>query len=160
ATDPVYQFTTADPIIPSGPAATWPALTAAVLPPNPPPGLDFDAAWRHVAATYVNYDALSVTAATPRATFTDRNALTRPDLARALTRYPFTANGAVGGVAPLQRYDATTVVGVDAAFQDALNGRQMFANDIYRRLLVVTGVPPIPAANRPNPTDAQLAPRR
>jgi hypothetical protein len=43
-------------------------------------------------------------------------------------------------------------------YQEATADRQRFADEIYRRLLLVTGVPP--AAAPSTPTDAELAPRR
>jgi hypothetical protein len=45
-----------------------------------------------------------------------------------------------------------------AQFLQAQTDRQNLANDIYRRLLVVTGV--LPVANPAAPTDAELMPRR
>jgi hypothetical protein len=43
-------------------------------------------------------------------------------------------------------------------YQQALQDRQQFADDIYRRMLLVTGVPPV--ASPGNPTNAELSVRR
>ncbi len=47
---------------------------------------------------------------------------------------------------------------IQAQFQVALTARQQLADDIYRQLLAVTGVPP--PVNPAAPTDAELQPRR
>jgi hypothetical protein len=79
--------------------------------------------------------------------------LLRVDLNRRLTPYPLpspqtpaTYNG---------RFDVAAAV---AQFQQAQRDRQKLANDVYRRLLAVTGV--APPARRAAPTDAELMPRR
>jgi hypothetical protein len=79
--------------------------------------------------------------------------LERVNLNRRLTPYPLpsaqtlaTYNG---------RFD---VAGVADQFQAALRDRQKLADDIYRRLLAVTGV--APPARPAAPTDAELMPRR
>jgi hypothetical protein len=79
--------------------------------------------------------------------------LVRVDLNRRLTPYPLpspqtpeTFNG---------RFD---VAGVGDQFLQAQHDRQKLADDIYRRLLSVTGVSP--PARPATPTDADLLPRR
>jgi hypothetical protein len=79
--------------------------------------------------------------------------LGRVNLNRRLTPYPLlspqtlaTYNG---------RFD---VVAVADQFQKAQRNRQQLADDIYRRLLAVTGV--APPAQPADPTDAELLPRR
>jgi hypothetical protein len=93
-----------------------------------------------------------------------QTALSRINLNRRLTPYPLydTALGFTPNWTNPQSgntYNKVfTTAGDLAAAAEALADRQKFADDIYRRLLLVTGVPPpaIPAT----PTDAELAPRR
>src|SRR5262249_1671687 len=82
--------------------------------------------------------------------------LGRIDLNRRLTPYPLpspqtlaTYNG---------RFDVSSAA---AQFQQAQRDRQKLADDIYRRLLAVTGVADVPEARRANPDPTQdLMPRR
>jgi hypothetical protein len=126
---------------PAGQPIPFPQLVAATMPPNPPPSgatwsSEFTADWR---------DAIA-------------NAVGRMDLAVALTPFP--------SMDPQVRFDSTaastlpdgTVTTVAQQYQLAMADRQAFANQIYRRLLAVTGVAPVAAPA--TPTDAELAPRR
>lgn len=92
-----------------------------------------------------------------------QTALSRIDLNRRLTPYPLydTTFGYTPGWSNPQSGNTYNIAFTGANLtiaQQALADRQKFANDIYRRLLAVTGVPP--AANPSAPTDAELAPRR
>jgi hypothetical protein len=102
------------------------------------------------------------------------SALAKIDLNRFLSPYPHQGNGtsrAGYNSTPLLTtngyaldtpftVDATTTKVVYNQYLQAVQDRQNLANDIYRRLLLVTGVPPVPAADQASPTDAELAPRR
>jgi hypothetical protein len=86
----------------------------------------------------------------------DGRALTpvsRIDLSRKLTSYPLAVNQTP--VTYNQRFDVDPLA---ARFLQAQQERQNLAQEIYRRLLLVTGV--APAANPAAPTDADLMPRR
>ncbi len=91
-------------------------------------------------------------------------AISKIDLSRFLSPYPhmgkgttkvtFSATPLTNG--PNDRFDGNSAAMTQ--FQAAQTDRQNFANDIYRMLLRVTGVPP--AANPSAPTNAELATRR
>jgi hypothetical protein len=152
---------------PVGSAASFPPLNYRRTPPiavRTPPR-EFGDDWRAVTA-----------------------ALGRIDLNRVLPPYPHQGQGGNGVRAadgmtvlplstipllntpqnvrqgPYGRFDDASNPVVVNQFKAALAARQQFADDIYRRLLAVTGVVPIPAGTNPgqqgNPSDAQLAPRR
>lgn len=105
-------------------------------PTAPPTGSEFSANWR--AATLANLGTIL------------QLALRRLDLNRALTEYPTISN-------PALRYDSSALL---PTFQQATADRQNFANDIYRRLLAVTGVSPVLPANQATPLPTDLEPRR
>src|SRR5262249_46278189 len=96
-----------------------------------------------------------------------QTALSRINLNRRLTPYPL-YDSSIGGTPGWTNTQSgstyTTVFNQTsnatqwAAFQEAQADRQKLADDIYRRLLLVTGVPP--SATPSNPTAADLAPRR
>ncbi len=79
--------------------------------------------------------------------------LPRVDLNRRLTPYPLPSPQT-----PATYNNRFDVAALASQFQQAQHDRQQLADDIYRRLLAVTGVTPPtrPAA----PTDAELMPRR
>ncbi len=88
--------------------------------------------------------------------------LRRINLNRQLTQYPlYPAGGNQTQNTYAVRFDDATGMaaqGLNAAqWTQALLDRQNFANDVYRTLLAVTGVPP---ASATPPSDADLAPRR
>jgi hypothetical protein len=107
-----------------------------------------------------------------------QTALSRINLNRPLTPYPLYDGPPVQspglGASPGWRnpqsgstyntvFNSTTNPTAWNAFQEAQGDRQKLADDIYRRLLIVTGVPPVQTAGgfgpgNPSPTD--LAPRR
>jgi hypothetical protein len=96
--------------------------------------------------------------------------LGKVDLNRFLSPYPHQGSGTNWPIgAPLMgpndlRFDASsfstgaTPAQVMQQFQAAQTDRQNLANDIYRCLLAVTGIPPV--AVPATPTAAELAPRR
>jgi hypothetical protein len=93
-----------------------------------------------------------------------QTALSRIDLNRRLARYPLWDSSVTTGIPAWQNaqsgntYNKVFGAADTAAFNEAQGDRQKFADDIYRRLLLVTGIPP--AATPSSPTDAELAPRR
>jgi hypothetical protein len=96
-----------------------------------------------------------------------QTALSRIDLNRRLARYPLYDSTLATVPATVMAWQNTQsgnsynkVFGATdtAAFNEAQGDRQKFADDIYRRLLLVTGIPP--AATTSAPTAAELAPRR
>jgi hypothetical protein len=129
-------------------AIPFPATTATVLPPNPPGGNgEFGRDWRAAVGGVL------------KDIFFDEKGVQRgrADLNRSLPNYPSSS--------PTIRFDDSTKKNAAGTpysdlFAAAQAARQKMADDIYRRLLAVTGVPVIGAANRANPTDAQLRPRR
>jgi len=81
----------------------------------------------------------------------------RIDLNRPLPPFPHMSSGTTAAiVVPNGRYDTNPAALTQ--FQTAMQARQIFANDIYRRLLAVTGVSP--SGTPANPSAADLAPRR
>jgi hypothetical protein len=102
-------------------------------------------------------------------------ALGKIDLNRPLTPYPLMPAGGnpYGGSAQTQatymgrfddpnnmNYDQNNFASLVAQYQKAQTDRQNLANDIYRRLLAITGVAPVSPLNLGTPTDNDLAPRR
>jgi hypothetical protein len=85
-------------------------------------------------------------------------ALTKIDLRRTLRQYPL-YNGPLQNTSSyLRRFD---IQGGATTYTDFLNAqadRQKLADDLYRRLLVVCGVPPVVTAA--SPTNSELATRR
>jgi hypothetical protein len=120
--------------VPSGPAVSFPALKLRPLPP--PPGSDFRADWRAGVG------------------------LQRVDLNRPLPPFPNQRTGTVPpyGPAPVGPFDRFDDPAAADLFLEALFERQRLADQVYRTLLLVTGVPP--AARPAAPTDAELQPRR
>jgi hypothetical protein len=91
------------------------------------------------------------------------SALAKVDLNRFLPPYPHQGQGTTLGTfnptpmtAANDRFDDAGAIQNQAAA--AVQARQQLANDIYRRFLAVTGVPPV--ATPASPTAAELAPRR
>jgi hypothetical protein len=117
-------------LAPQGAAINFPALIAANLPPSSPATwTEFGPNWQYNAAY----------------------ALKRLDLNRTLTAYPTYVLSS--------RHDDNSVNPLTSAqYLQATSDRQQFADDIYRTLLVVTGV--VPPAVATAPTDAELAPMR
>jgi hypothetical protein len=128
---------------PSGTAVAFPALSLRPVPPNtapPAPNTEFTVDWKSLDATIGSVD-----------------------LNRFLPPYPHLGQGttpATYSTTPLTtsygRFDDNGPI--QAQFVAAQQARQQLADDIYRRLLRVTGVlaPAAPGA----PTAAELAPRR
>jgi hypothetical protein len=96
-----------------------------------------------------------------------QTALSRINLNRRLTPYPLYDTGLGGSPVWTNTQSGSTYNAVfsttSTAFQEAQADRQKLADDIYRRLLIVAGVPPVSSAggystSNPSPTD--LAPRR
>ncbi len=74
-----------------------------------------------------------------------------------------TVNGGNFTPDPNARYDDPNnpnLKQIQTQYNAAMQARQTLANDIYRRLLLVTGAPAIPAADQASPTEDELAPRR
>jgi hypothetical protein len=130
-----YQGGTADQA-PSGPPQAFPPVKQRLAPLLAQS--DFAPDWRAVTA-----------------------ALGRLDLNRHLSPFPHqgSGNGVPFGpplVGPADRFDAS--LDATSQFLEALAERQQFTNDLYHRLLTVTGVPT--PAQPAAPTDAELMPRR
>jgi hypothetical protein len=91
-------------------------------------------------------------------------ALGRVDLNRPLPPYPHQGQGLTPPFSntplagPYDRFDDPDRPEAIRQSQAALAARQQLADDIYRRLLAVTGVPPV--QDRANPTPDELVPRR
>ncbi|HEV3445801.1 MAG TPA: hypothetical protein VG099_14255 [Gemmataceae bacterium] len=120
---------------PSGPAVAFPPL--ALRSAAPPVQSDFTPDWRAVRA-----------------------GLERININRPLPPFPHQGSGSSPPFgAPLcgpgERFDSVQAA---SQFHDALFERQRLADNIYRSLLLVTGVPP--AANPTAPSDQELMPRR
>jgi hypothetical protein len=129
---------------PLGAAVPFPPVppTAAVtnnlaaMPPNPS---EFGADWKAVSA-----------------------GLRRIRLNRPLPPYPHMGSGQMPPYqAPLVTWGTSytlTAGPIATQYQAALSARQILANDLYRRLLALTGVTPVVAPAAPTPTE--LIPRR
>src|SRR5207245_568058 len=120
---------------PLGPAVPFPSLALRSLPP--PFESEFTPDWRSVRA-----------------------GLERINLNRPLPPFPHQGSGSsppFGATlcGPGERFDSAQAA---SQFHDALFERQRLADNIYRRLLLLTGVPP--AANPAVPSDQELLPRR
>jgi hypothetical protein len=161
---------------PTSVAVGFPPLTnrANPLPTN---NTDFDLDWRF--DTRGLYEA-GLSSSNPMPT---GPALGRVDLNRFLPPYPHMGQGGyrlVGGqfafdpADPTLPYKNTPVSGFAGRFDSdqmtsgpiytqflaAQTARQQLASDIYRRLLMVTGVPAVAAGTEANPSDTDLMPRR
>jgi hypothetical protein len=121
-----------------------PSPPAAAANTTPNPAID----WRSIDAALNKVDLNRYLPAYPH-----QGSGTTPLSASAV---PITLNGANGLPDPNGRFDVN--VNVQAQFLVAQQARQQFADDIYRRLLLVTGVPSV--VNPLVPTAAELAPRR
>jgi hypothetical protein len=96
------------------------------------------------------------------------SALAKVNLNRFLSPYPHQGQGGAPSTyqpTPVPGCNLDTPFNIDAPngpiynqYLAAVNDRQNLANDIYRRLLLVTGVPPVGTPATPQPSD--LAPRR
>ncbi len=89
--------------------------------------------------------------------------LGRIKLNRPLAPYPHMGSGLIPPYGPAlttygTSYGTSTVTAVYNQYQAAILARQTLANDIYRRLLALTGV--TPSATPATPTSTDLAPRR
>jgi hypothetical protein len=143
-----YGIPAADPTgAPRGPALPFPPLAWRT---NPPPGFpapaplgEFGPDWRANHAGSSGWHGGGG----------------RINLRRALPPYPHQGGAPDGSplVGPFDRFD-TNDPQVVAQFTEAVVARQQFADELYRKLLAVTGLPAPrdPAA----PTDAELEPRR
>jgi hypothetical protein len=139
---------------PSGTNQIFPKPGQAVSAFDPQGTSDFGADWRY------NNNAIPIGA----------QALTRINLRRPLKPYPIYPNNGQGDQTQSSyqtRFDQGTVAGgtftlnsIAIQFQQAQADRQKLADDIYRRLLLVTAIPPVPAARQAQPLDSDLAPRR
>jgi hypothetical protein len=165
---------------PQGPAIPFPQLGP---PPTSPTIIgigdigngEFSGDWRTTLAQYVLKGGAAVTNTTTGQRL-PLAALKRIDLNRPLRNYPL-GNVVNPAANPPQfgpqvqstytiRFDdpnaakamGATLVQVQQEFLWAQQDRQVFANDIYRTLLALTGVPS--AADPANPTDTELAYRR
>jgi hypothetical protein len=150
---PATGVTTGNPdMVPSGGAVTFPSFLAGspVQPVTNSPGTspppfqtEFGTDWRAASA-----------------------ALGRIKLNRPLPPYPHMGSGMIppygspiAGTAYGQSYGTLTAgTALSNQYQAAFLARVTLANDIYRRLLSLTGV--TPAANPATPTNTELAPRR
>lgn len=137
---PAYPIGAAVPFPTSPPTSAVPGVTAL------PAGSDFGPDWR---TTYIN--ALGAS-------------LGRINLNRFLPPYPHMGSGTTPQtftttpMANSGRFDDGIAGPLNTQFQAANNARVQLADDIYRRLLKVTGV--TPPANPAAPTDLELMPRR
>ncbi|HXG09624.1 MAG TPA: hypothetical protein VNK04_07530 [Gemmataceae bacterium] len=143
-----YGYTTATTLeqleqAPRGPSQNFPSLTMRSTAPAANANTDFNSVdWRPVA-----------------------NLLGRINLSRFLPPYPHQGSGktqAEYSAAPLVTFGNNTRFDDGGAIQEqflaAQTARQELANDIYRRLLAVTGVKT--PTNKAAPTDEELMPRR
>lgn len=129
---------------PYGPSIAYPSLPLSA----PPVASEFGADWRAKAIyTYPSNDASNILL---------RTALRRINLNRPLTPYPLLKT--VSGSPAPNWYNQATAAD-QAQFKQALADRQQFADDIYRRLLVVAGVAPV-TPDPKTPKESDLAPRR
>ena len=147
-------------LAPLGAAAPFPAMppSAAVTTSGGPS--EFGPDWRAASANPTSYAANN--------TFLYMSPGGRIRLNRPLPPYPHMGAGATPpysnqppnnpspyGVA----YDLTKPP-IAAQYTAAVTARQALANDIYRRLLAITGVAPVAPANLATPLYTDLAPRR
>lgn len=142
-----YAVNAADPYAaPNGAAIQYPALPYAA----PPAGTsEFGTDWRAKSA----YQWVGP-ASSPLLT-----ALSRINLNRKLTPYPLGDPNPSTDPQSTATYNRVFTAGaIKMQADQALADRQKFADDIYRRLLLVCGVPP--AANPAAPIETDLAPRR
>jgi hypothetical protein len=166
-----YLTRNANPLFaPMGQAVTFPPLlsgpTIGNVPGTNPITSEFGPDWRALSANTMTY--LSTT---NPAGYTSPGARIR--LNRALPPYPHMGSGTTPPYQNLppnapnptfptyygQAYNLTNVT-IASQYQAALSARQALANDIYRRLLAVTGVLPVLPANVATPLPTDLAPRR
>jgi hypothetical protein len=163
---PPFQNYSGNGFVPSGPPIPFPTLNSPTPAPSSSPGGEFAFDWRAAIprlSVKASGQALVNVAGQPII----NSALQRINLNRPLTPYPMSTP--IAGTNPPQynpqttgtyavRFDDPAYVGQWPQFLQAQQDRQVLANDIYRTLLAVTGVPPVatPAA----PTPQELAPRR
>jgi hypothetical protein len=174
---PATSYLTMNTIPILAPLATTPAPFP-TLPPNPtiantpginPPTSEFGTDWRGLSANTATYVPTAYLAP-PIPPSTTPISYTTPGgrilLNRPLPPYPHMGSGLMPpyqGLPPntLSPYGTAynlSNAAVNTQYQAALSARQALANDIYRRLLEITGV--APPANSAAPTANELAPRR
>ncbi|HEY7309081.1 MAG TPA: hypothetical protein VH643_06890, partial [Gemmataceae bacterium] len=132
--------------------------------PNPPPPSEFGPDWRAVSPNPATYATTNLFPGNNPFLYMSPGGRIR--LNRPLPPYPHMGAGATppytnqppNNPSPYGVGYNLTQAPIAAQFTAAQNARQSLANDIYRRLLALTGVAPVAAPATPLFTD--LAPRR